>query len=664
MADKQISDLTSASQLTDGSLFVLEQAGAAMKANWGMMKNYISPGVANQYSSSATYDVGDYVIYNGSLYRCTTAITTAESWTAAHWTAAVLGDDITDVKSIIELSNSITPEISITPNPKTINNVFVNVLGPGKTYLYGTCSGDVRLDYYLDSSNLPDGFSRGSDYYAVVTGTDKGDTYISSYSGGAWVNILNVGAEWESFTAPSSGGLRISTFLRTGKTYDETMFLVILNKNAYTDMIANGRTEMTAVKNKSTETSLILDGSNLGVNYAAASTETRTFNGLTFTASGGNVTIDGTSSGVSVFDMFRKAVFPSAAFPFVNGKTYTISFHESDSTPIYKQVEYKATESSGLTSLYSRVAVEDVFTFTMPDCYDFYIRFTCDTSGRTYNDKVVYVDIKENSTQDANTIIVDASGNGDFILLKDGIAAGMKRYGTKVIVKPGFYNLVSEFGESYLDSLSGNDYGIMLGNGIELIFAPNAYVSFDYDGTNDWVIANFSPFHTANDLGYTIDGLHCTAHNCRYILHDDPRPGVKDRYSKNVIRNCYFELFPSTEYSSWVNHQIIGGGLGDSTMVEIENCIFNDHFSGVTRHSSVSYHNSTSGSGSFESRIIVKDNFFADGNILAFEGYGSSTAKTKVIVTNNCFENANTDITYSSASADNMNIYRWNNQSR
>ena len=204
----------------------------------------------------------------------------------------------------------------------------------------------------------------------------------------------------------------------------------------------------------------------------------------------------------------------------------------------------------------------------------------------------------------------------------------------------------------------------VLGNGIELIFAPNAYVSFDYDGTNDWVIANFSPFNTANDLGYTIDGLHCTAHNCRYILHDDPRPGVKDRYSKNVIRNCYFELFPSTEYSSWVNHQIIGGGLSDSNTIIIENCIFNDHFSGVTRYSSVSYHNSTSGSSSFESRIIVKDNFFADGNLLAFEGYGNSTAKTKVIVTNNCFENANTDITYSPASADNMNIYRWNNASR
>ena len=43
MADKQISDLTSASAMTDGSLFVIEQGGAAKSANWGMVKNYISP---------------------------------------------------------------------------------------------------------------------------------------------------------------------------------------------------------------------------------------------------------------------------------------------------------------------------------------------------------------------------------------------------------------------------------------------------------------------------------------------------------------------------------------------------------------------------------------------------------------------------------------------
>ena len=38
------------------------------------------------YSASSTYAVGDTVRYSKKLYRCNTAITTAEAWTAAHWT--------------------------------------------------------------------------------------------------------------------------------------------------------------------------------------------------------------------------------------------------------------------------------------------------------------------------------------------------------------------------------------------------------------------------------------------------------------------------------------------------------------------------------------------------------------------------------------------------
>lgn len=58
--------------------------------------------VAGTYSASKTYAVGDYVWYNGQLYRCSTAITTAEAWTAAHWTSAVISDDVTGLKSAFD----------------------------------------------------------------------------------------------------------------------------------------------------------------------------------------------------------------------------------------------------------------------------------------------------------------------------------------------------------------------------------------------------------------------------------------------------------------------------------------------------------------------------------------------------------------------------------
>ena len=63
--------------------------------------------VADDYSATSTYSVGDYVYYNGTLYRCTTAISTAEAWTAGHWTAAKIADEIGDLKSAFYNYNNI-----------------------------------------------------------------------------------------------------------------------------------------------------------------------------------------------------------------------------------------------------------------------------------------------------------------------------------------------------------------------------------------------------------------------------------------------------------------------------------------------------------------------------------------------------------------------------
>lgn len=57
--------------------------------------------IAGEYSSSATYAVGDYVFHSGALYRCISAITTAEAWTAAHWTAVALGNDVAVLNNTI-----------------------------------------------------------------------------------------------------------------------------------------------------------------------------------------------------------------------------------------------------------------------------------------------------------------------------------------------------------------------------------------------------------------------------------------------------------------------------------------------------------------------------------------------------------------------------------
>lgn len=57
--------------------------------------------LAPTYSASKTYAIGDHVIYNGGYYACNTAITTAEAWTAAHWTKLAVGEEVTDLKSAL-----------------------------------------------------------------------------------------------------------------------------------------------------------------------------------------------------------------------------------------------------------------------------------------------------------------------------------------------------------------------------------------------------------------------------------------------------------------------------------------------------------------------------------------------------------------------------------
>ena len=51
------------------------------------------------YDDTATYAVGDLCIYNNTLYKCTTAITTAEAWNASHWTTTSIADEISDLQS-------------------------------------------------------------------------------------------------------------------------------------------------------------------------------------------------------------------------------------------------------------------------------------------------------------------------------------------------------------------------------------------------------------------------------------------------------------------------------------------------------------------------------------------------------------------------------------
>ena len=57
---------------------------------------------AGTYSASSAYVVGDYCIYQGNLYRCTTAIGSGgEAWNSSHWAQVALGNQVRNLENSI-----------------------------------------------------------------------------------------------------------------------------------------------------------------------------------------------------------------------------------------------------------------------------------------------------------------------------------------------------------------------------------------------------------------------------------------------------------------------------------------------------------------------------------------------------------------------------------
>lgn len=67
--------------------------------------------VAEDYDSTSTYDKGEYCLYDGKLYICSTAITTAEAWNSSHWTAVTVGEALTDLKQEISQMSGLSSDI-------------------------------------------------------------------------------------------------------------------------------------------------------------------------------------------------------------------------------------------------------------------------------------------------------------------------------------------------------------------------------------------------------------------------------------------------------------------------------------------------------------------------------------------------------------------------
>ena len=53
--------------------------------------------IADEYSAYSAYAIGDVVIYEDSLYKCNTTISSGEAWNASHWTATTIDTLISEL---------------------------------------------------------------------------------------------------------------------------------------------------------------------------------------------------------------------------------------------------------------------------------------------------------------------------------------------------------------------------------------------------------------------------------------------------------------------------------------------------------------------------------------------------------------------------------------
>jgi len=196
-------------------------------------------------------------------------------------------------------------------------------------------------------------------------------------------------------------------------------------------------------------------------------------------------------------------------------------------------------------------------------------------------------------------------------------------------VKPGNYDLVTEYGQTYLDGLdiSSNQYvGLRIGNNTHIIFDEGAYVTFAYNGSNTDVAEYFSAFNVMGSC--TIENANIYVKNARYCVHEDLPAGSATiaPYTVKYI-NCTMQHAGNTigEYDGTV---CIGAGTMPNSLSIIEG---GKYICGTQLPWAISYHNFYKSTyGNKPSRIILKNVWMNNGFRMGVHG----DSVVNVVVTN------------------------------
>lgn len=195
MSGKRIYELTEKSNLENDYFMALDKSGTAnaQKVNVSKILNPINniSGSADEYSSTKAYAVGDLVIHDNKLYKCTTACSAA-AWSTnqGYFTQSTLTTELTNVKSSLNFNKLGTITMVSTDLQSSFCSQLATLLSE-KTGLFFT-TGPFEFVGEVVNGTYKGNYQRmsGTDY--TVDYATNNSYYRTTIPNGATVTVQNL----------------------------------------------------------------------------------------------------------------------------------------------------------------------------------------------------------------------------------------------------------------------------------------------------------------------------------------------------------------------------------------------------------------------------------------------------------------------------------------
>ena len=187
--------------------------------------------IAPTFSTGTAYAAGQYVWYDGTLYRFTTAHS-AGNWNSAHVTAAVVGNDLSYLRTALVDHNAINVLEQITANQESTSyNGTTYTIVNGVWTVSGTTSANFTRKIFESLSVLPAWFAPGKTIYIRLNKTGSMDSMrlviYPAYNGAVDANSLVDTRVDMAYTVPSNytgSGLVVRLYASKNVTLNGTVF--------------------------------------------------------------------------------------------------------------------------------------------------------------------------------------------------------------------------------------------------------------------------------------------------------------------------------------------------------------------------------------------------------------------------------------------------------